>query len=422
MPQSAKRSIDQQGIRHGRQRHSLQQVMVAVRDLILGNWLLITYVVLVTFRVATNIYTPKLLTAFYVQLITLSNPFMVSIFSVVLIREKFTYHTVVAMFVMLLGGVLVLVGNSNMPTESGFTWTIDFSTIGSDLQFSDLFGIIVALISTAAMALSFVAVKAAGSVTQTSSTLTENGNSEGKAVRASWYKRFAHKYTRTYHPETLFLAQLLCLLVMGFVGSVIMGEDWTPVFQTDWTGIVVFVSLGAIFVLGGLCNIYMVQILGATNSTTTIPLRLISTLVIAGILMGEWLHSIAQVIGGIIVFVAVTWYLIMLRKIHQQEQQRQQQQQQQHEQQQQHQITDELCLIDVGVQCDLEENDSTMPSSQWNNSYINSDFTKNSGDPMTHLNEMELADIPSPYSLADDFHFEAIDDKMRPEMDVDRLS
>lgn len=299
-------------------RNAVRRVLqYALHDVLLGNWVLISFALLVSFRVATNIYTPKLITAFYVQLITLTNPFMVSIFSVVLIREKFTYHTIVAMVFMLLGGVLVVVGNSNSPAiggGSGFSWTIDFTTIGSDLGYSDLFGIILAFISTAVFALSFVVIKVAGSKKD------EPSATQDELAKMSWRRRFVRKYTRTYHAETLFIVQALCLIPMGFIGSVIVGEDWTPMFQTNWSGLAVIISLGLIFVVGALCNVYMIWILGATNATTTIPLRLISTLLVAGILMGEWLHNIAQVLGGIIVFVSVTWYLLMLRKIHQREQ------------------------------------------------------------------------------------------------------
>ena len=70
----------------------------------------------------------------------------------------------------------------------------------------------------------------------------------------------------------------------------------------------------AVFTLGVLAGANLGQIgalrhLGAPLVSSLLGWRLVSALIIAGVLLGERLTSLWQVMGALIVLVTITWYL-----------------------------------------------------------------------------------------------------------------
>ncbi len=110
--------------------------------------------------------------------------------------------------------------------------------------------------------------------------------------------------------EAVFMVQLGALVVAAGALSLLLGEDWgrwAALGKTDW---LVF----AIFTLGVLVGANVGQIgalrhLGAPLVSSLLAWRLISALVVAGLLLDEHLRSAWQVIGALLVLVTITWYL-----------------------------------------------------------------------------------------------------------------
>jgi drug/metabolite transporter (DMT)-like permease len=110
--------------------------------------------------------------------------------------------------------------------------------------------------------------------------------------------------------EALLLVHLISLFAFSAVASLVLGEDWgrwRALEITDWLVFAVF-SLG-VLLSANLGQIRSIQHLGAPLVSSMMPIRLISALLVAGLLLGEKLTSAWQVVGMAVVIGTITWYL-----------------------------------------------------------------------------------------------------------------
>jgi drug/metabolite transporter (DMT)-like permease len=224
------------------------------------------FALVVVIRAVTNMLAARFTLAIYVQLITLMTPFVVALLSASIFREKLPPYTIPAISLSLLGALLMMSG--------------DFSGAGLSWQLSagDWLGIAMAFTSSLSLAFYMILIPR-----------TVKGDLPGEAV---------------------FIVQLVTLSVVTGLVSLLIGEDWgryAAIGLSDWLvfmAFVVFVFLGA-----NLGQISALRHLGAPLVSSMMAWRLVSTLSIAALLLGERLTSIWQALGALIVAVTITLYL-----------------------------------------------------------------------------------------------------------------
>jgi drug/metabolite transporter (DMT)-like permease len=224
------------------------------------------FALVVVLRAITNLLAARFTLAIYVQLITLMTPLLVALLSAGLFRERLPPYTWPAIGLSLLGSLLMMNG------EIG----------GHGLQLSpggdDLLGIALALVSALCLAFYMIVVPR---------TVKE-------AVPG----------------EAVLLVQLIALTATTGLLSLLLGEDlarFATIGPADWiafAAFVLFVLLGA-----NLGQIMALRHLGAPLVSSTMAWRLIATLALAALLLGERLGSLWQLLGAAIVLVTITAYL-----------------------------------------------------------------------------------------------------------------
>ncbi|HRQ36378.1 MAG TPA: DMT family transporter [Chloroflexota bacterium] len=219
---------------------------------------------LVVLRGITNLLATRYTLAVYAQIIYLMTPFIVALLSRVVLKEQLPRHTMKALSIALVGALLIVSG--------------DWGGTAVSTHRHDLWGILFAVLSSISLAFYMI-------VTRRSA----NSHASG---------------------EGLLLVHLLSLFAFSALASLLIGEDWgqwralTPV---DW---LVFAALSLGVLLGAnLGQIRSIQRLGAPVVSSMMAIRLVSALLFAGLLLGERLTSVWQLIGAGIIIVTITWYL-----------------------------------------------------------------------------------------------------------------
>ena len=221
---------------------------------------------LVLFRGITNLLATRYTLAIYAQLIYLMTPFTVALLSRLVLRERLPRHTFKALTLCLLGALLMMTG--------------DLGDVGLEtaVNRNDFMGISLAIASGLFLTLYMIIAR--------------------YAVR--------HKASG----ESLHLVHLISLGILAGLASVVVGEDWqqwTVLQPSDWLVFGLF-SLGVL--LGAnLLQIRSIQHLGAPLVSSMMALRLVSALLIAGLLLNERLSSGWQLLGAGLVLITLTWYL-----------------------------------------------------------------------------------------------------------------
>lgn len=228
-----------------------------------GMWL---FALVVVVRSITNILATRYTLAIYVQMITLLTPFLVALLNALFLHEpmpKYTLHATVLSFV---GSVLMVGGNLG---AAGLTFA---------LRPTDWLGIGLASCSALFLAFYMLAVRN-----------TVKVGTSGAVV---------------------LVFQSVAIFASALPISLLIGEDWgrwLHLGSTDWlvmAAYTVFVLFGA----NGL-QIAALRHLGAATVSSIMGWRLVSTLILSLLLLGEQLTSAAQVLGMVIVLATVTWYL-----------------------------------------------------------------------------------------------------------------
>ncbi|MCA9970514.1 MAG: DMT family transporter [Anaerolineales bacterium] len=222
--------------------------------------------VLVILRGVTNLLATRFTLAVYAQLIYLLTPFIVALLSRLVLRERLPRHTLPALLLSLTG-VFLMMRESLLATAVSPTPTRN-----------DPLGISLALASSGFLAL---------------------------------YMLVTRRTARRQAPgEALLLVHLLSLFAFSALASLLLGEDWQrwrALEATDWLVFAAF-SLG-VLLSANLGQIRTIQQLGAPLVSSLMPIRLVSALLVAGLLLGERLTSVGQLLGAGIVIVTLTWYL-----------------------------------------------------------------------------------------------------------------
>jgi drug/metabolite transporter (DMT)-like permease len=229
------------------------------------------FTLVVVLRALTNVLSARFTLAIYVQLITLLTPLLVALLSAALFRERLPPFTWPAIGLSLLGSLLMMSG--------------DIGGHGLSLALSggDLLGIGLATVSMLCLSLYMILVPR-----------TVKDAVPGEAV---------------------LLVQLIALTVTSGAISLIIGEDWgryLALGPRDWAvfaGFVIFVLLGA-----NLAQISALRHLGAPMVSSTMAWRLVATLAMAALLLGERLTSLWQALGTLVVLATITAYLQIQRR------------------------------------------------------------------------------------------------------------
>lgn len=221
---------------------------------------------MVVIRGVSNLLATRYTLATYAQLIYLMTPFVVAILSRLFLHEKLPRYLFRALGISLVGVLLVM--------------SVSLSDMGMETAVSrnDLLGISLALVSTLSLALYMILTRR-----------ISNPKASG---------------------EGLLIVHLISLFSFAFLTSLLFGEDWhswATLGPIDWLvfGFICFgILLGA-----NLGQIRSIQRLGAPLVSSMMPIRLVSALIFAVLLLHERLTSIWQFIGAAIVILTLTWFL-----------------------------------------------------------------------------------------------------------------
>lgn len=221
--------------------------------------------VVTVLRSITNILSQRYTLALYVQLIGLLTPFLVVLLNRVVLKERAPRFTLSALSLITLGALLMM---SNVGA-AGVTFT---------LTETDWLGITLALISSLFLALYMILVRH-----------TAHTAASGDAVLA-------------------FQTVLIQISALGL--SLLWGEDWgrwRTIGAQDWAVFAAY-SLLVVVLANGL-QIVAIRRLGAPMVSSLMGWRLVATLSMGMLLLGEHLTSLGQGIGMLLVLSTITWYL-----------------------------------------------------------------------------------------------------------------
>lgn len=224
------------------------------------------FALIVVLRSITNLLASRYTLAIYVQLITLMTPFLVAFLSVVLLRERLPGRTWQAMVLSFVGSLLII--SSEIGTD-GFHFS---------LTPSDWLGMGLATASALFLALYMIAVRR---------TIATDAPS-----------------------HVLLLFQGTVIMAVALPISLTIGEEWTAwrhLSQTDWLAVFTFMTIVLVGANG--LQIAALRHLGASVVSSLMGWRLVSTLAVGMLLLGEGLQSVWQAVGMVIVLTTVTWYL-----------------------------------------------------------------------------------------------------------------
>lgn len=224
------------------------------------------FAIIVAFRGTTNLISTRFTLAIYVQVITLMTPFLVALLSLIILRETLPPYTGRAMTLASLGALLIIGGNLNL------------TNLAQTLTLSDSIGLGLAAFSSFCLAMYMILVRRTG----------QNKTPAGAVL----------------------IVQLVTLITLSLFISLLIGEDWgrwTEIGLMDW--LVFFGLTGGVYLGANLSQVTAIQHLGASLVGSILPWRLIIALALAALLVGEYLTTIWQIIGALVVLVTISWYL-----------------------------------------------------------------------------------------------------------------
>ncbi|MBI5300527.1 MAG: DMT family transporter [Chloroflexi bacterium] len=224
------------------------------------------FALIVVLRSTTNLFSTRYTLAMYVQIITMTTPFIIALLGVTLLRERLVPYTGRALMLSVIGTLLMVVGD---PFHAG----ADLA-----LKSSDWLGIGLALASAFFLALYMVLIR--------------------RSVQ------------RDISPESLLVMQAGALAVTMTMTSALVGEDWSR-WQTlawgDWAVFAAFVSVTII--AGSVFQMSSLKHLKAAFFSSLMPWRFVITFLLATVMLGERITSAWQALGMFVVFATITWYV-----------------------------------------------------------------------------------------------------------------
>jgi drug/metabolite transporter (DMT)-like permease len=118
-----------------------------------------------------------------------------------------------------------------------------------------------------------------------------------------------HLTIRGFSPPTMFFQRAMAMAVTYSVLSSLAGEAWKPFAHLTVSSWVIYVILLAALTSGGLSQVLSISRVKATLFSTLLSWRLLVVLAVGWALLGEWLASIWQGVGVVIVILSITLYL-----------------------------------------------------------------------------------------------------------------
>lgn len=233
-------------------------------------WLLALMAIM---RTATGNLAARFTIASFVQLFTLMTPFIVVLLNGLFFKEKLPKFTVWAITLCSVGAVLML---SKDLTQSGLSF--QFSS-------SDILGIGFAIASAVFTALYLLTV------------------------------RNAVKYSEL-PPALILNFQVTAIFLATTITSIFLREPlepWMNLSLVDW-GVVFLYFLIVVFGSNALL-ILALKYVSAPVVSSMMAWRLVVTVAIAFLVLGERLESVSQILGALLVVATVTWYLWQQREI-----------------------------------------------------------------------------------------------------------
>ncbi len=218
-------------------------------------------------RAPTNILAARFTLAIYVQLVTLSTPFLVVLLNRLFFHQHIPQYTGLAMLLSLLGSLMML------SSGAGLTGVLFIAPTTADWM-----GMGLALVSSGFLALYMLLVRRAAQA--------------GIAA------------------ESVFVVQVVAATTIALLLSLLLGEDWSRWGQiglSDWLVFAAF-SLG-VFVVANVSNIGALRHLGAPFVSSMLGWRLVVVLVLSYLLLGEQLTTVWQVAGALLVLATISWYV-----------------------------------------------------------------------------------------------------------------
>jgi drug/metabolite transporter (DMT)-like permease len=233
---------------------------------ILRSTLIWGFALVVVLRAITNLLAARFTLAIYIQPITLMTPLFVALLSAGLFREPLPPLTWSAITLSLLGALLMMSGDAGV---AGVTFA---------LTSSDWIGIALATASALCLAIYMILVP--------------------RTVK------------HAVPGEAVLLMQLVTLTIVSTLVSLLLGEEWTrfaALTTVDWAVFAAFVF--GVLLGANLGQIVSLRRLGAPLVSSVMAWRLIATLALAALLLGERLDSWWQVLGAVMVLATITGYL-----------------------------------------------------------------------------------------------------------------
>ncbi len=248
--------------REGVDRHKLWQTMRNERIL----WL---FSFVVAARSVTNILSIALTKAIWVSMIGILAPFPVAMLGSWVFAERTPPYTYRAALLATLGGVLVLVP--------------DWSDVGAGLSRQDALGIAVAILSLLLFAIHYHLI------------------------------RRSHRHHAS--SGMILFQQGLAMSSAYLLLTLLTREDWSAwghVSSGGWLAVLGVILLPQVG--GNLAQITAMSRVTPALITSFIALRLVSTLLLAGVVLGEQLVAPSQWLGAAIVVMVVSAYLALQRR------------------------------------------------------------------------------------------------------------
>ena len=231
-------------------------------------WVMVAIVILRTICLTFAVRFTK---TYLVQMINLSAPFLVVYLERLINKSPIPRFTILATCLTTVGGLMMVF--SEFSELSSFTVTSG----------EDLLGIVLAILGTVGIALYMVIVK------------------RGENIHLPF--------------EVFYISQIGSMMVVMFIVSLLIGEDWRTFQSFDWrAGLALAFYALIVEIVGKIGNITVIRKLGAPAVSSLQAVRLVAALFIGWLVLNERLVSVWQWAGAAVVIVTVTWFVSTHRR------------------------------------------------------------------------------------------------------------
>lgn len=246
------------------------------------NWMIYLFAVSMTLLVIFKMFGSKFTSAIYIQLLLQLTPFVVTIVSYFLLKEKIPIFAFVCLFFSVVGGVLVILAGSSKKTENYvFHWLIDWNNLSHSFSFSDLIGIGMGFGAVISLATFVVSVKYATSISK--------------------YK--VHEFSMLGFGT--FFSGIACLIL-----SLVFLEDWTKLFVLNSKELLHFILFLIVTLIALFLDMFAIPIIGASWAASVLAVRLLSTVIFSWPILNEQMDNFWQFVGCVMVCIGVSVFLV----------------------------------------------------------------------------------------------------------------